>query len=316
MLFHEFPCLLLDIKVYKGNLFLDCMIIDLLRHGPKNNDPEAHQTGVEALLDPEKFYVIKDHARRVIKITPDNYEIQIITTPIPRSIATGQLEYEVIKRSRQETPEPKINALIGSSGCHPETGDAVNLVPRSMSKIWTDAKKLESYQGQQGENKPLYAWFEQGLDNRQSWLSDKPETWNPQDPGISLREIAWRIGAFFYETLTSYDERTRVMAFGHSGDIEPWLALTLQMYAGKDDGVSGTTIESMKEIFTQIGGALEPLSGVTLDNSWDSEIYLRLTTKSQISIDTNILEEQSRLFRNHGLSNKVLMARLALNPKK
>ena len=294
------------------------MIIDLLRHGPKNNDPTVHQTGVEALLDPEKFYVIRDHARQIIETTPTNYGIQIVTTPVNRAIATGQLEYEVIKRARQETPEPQINALIGSQAIHPETGEAVNLVPRAMSKIWADAKKLESYQGQQGENKPLYAWFEQGLDNPQGWKYDNQETWNKQDPGISLREIAWRIGAFFYENLETQDPNTRVLAFGHSGDIEPWLALTLQMHYEKDDGVSGTSLENMAELFTQMRGALEHLTGASLYyiNGKDSPVYLTQPNfKSKIPLKIDTLREQARLFRNYGLSNKVLMARLDLESK-
>jgi len=40
--------------------------LHILRHGPKNNDPQAHQTGVEAHLDPNKRHKIIYHAASLV----------------------------------------------------------------------------------------------------------------------------------------------------------------------------------------------------------------------------------------------------------
>ena len=297
------------------------MQIYLLRHAWKNNDPKAHGTGVEALLDPAKIPEIKgDAARRLITARDGGYRrIEIWTTPIDRAIATGKVQYEVMRSSREiEVVEPQVNALIGSAALHPETGKAVNLGTRAMSKIWGDAKKDERYDHLHGENKPLYAWFEQGFDNPHGWLLGKPETWNNSDPGITLREIAWRVGAFLYETLEKGEKDTQYLAFGHSGDIEPWAALTMQMIRGKDDGRTGTTWEDLPSLFNELGGALEPLTGVCVHCHDQSVMLIDAAFGRDIICNPrveDILQEQARLYRENGVSNKVLTARLEADYK-
>ena len=211
------------------------MIIDLLRHGPKNNDPAAHQTGVEAQLDPRRIDEIRAHALRILQ-TADREKygrLEVHTTPLDRSIATGKVTHEVFSTDRHfYVPPPRINALIGSSAFHPETGEPVNLSPRSMSTVLGEAKKQDTYNGQQGEHRPLYAWCEQGFDNKQAWSGRPTDSRLVTDPGISLREIAWRVGTYLHNTIENTDPATRVVAYGHSGDIEPWLYLTLDMHEG------------------------------------------------------------------------------------
>jgi len=303
------------------------MQIDLLRHGPKNNNPDVHGTGVEALLDPVKIPEIKTHAYGLITDSIDRgYDkIELWSTPIDRARATAEIEYGTMIHDSDEIAIalPRINALIGSSAINPENGEAVNLGSRAMSKIWANAKKLEKYDYLQGENKPLYAWFEQGLDNPQGWQYGKPETWNTEDPGITLREIAWRIGTYLYNVFEKAEnQKTRVIAFGHSGDIEPWIALTLQMVNGIDDGFGRIWDEDLTDRFSEIGGALEPLKGariLQLDRSDD--LYLFSIKGSDMEfklgpqIGKEILKRQVRLYHERGMSNKVLAARLEADYK-
>lgn len=261
--------------------------IHLLRHGPKNNDPNAHGTGVEAGLDPKQAYKIITHAAllptrvstRVSTVEDFGYapkKIQVVTSPIDRAIGTGQIVYDIIKKdSRFVVPEPAIDDLINSSGRHPQTGKAINLSPKEMSKIWGEAKRSERYSALQGENKPLYAWCEQGFDN--------PQANAPNDPGISLREIACRLGSFVYQTLQNADNSDVVIGYSHSGDLEPFLYLCLEMLEGKD----GSDPESMTRRFEQTRGALEPLDGIFLEQR-DGKLHLNYNSVDSLDL-SNLL---------------------------
>jgi len=287
------------------------MYLNLIRHGPKNNDPRAHQTGVEALLDPEKIHEIIAHAAGTLARIPQAYQgttrIRVETTPIDRAIATGDIEYGVLRLDpRFDVPFPAVNELIGSSGIHPQTGKAVNLSPGWMSTIWAAAKKAEIYKHLQGEHRPLYGWCELGFDNSQAN--------NPQDPGISLREIACRLGTYVYDTLEQSDPHDLVLAIGHSGDIEPFLYLTLEMMAGRD----GTSSDALTRHFNTTRGALEPLTGVQFYQI-GNDLCLRHfygvprspESVTDVSIGTEIFQEQARWFKEKGKSQTVLEQKLA-----
>nr|MBI4157179.1 hypothetical protein [Candidatus Woesearchaeota archaeon] len=301
-------------------------LIKLHRHGPKNNNPEAHQTGVEALLDPEKIPEIKKYALNQLNrdelaglaYNTDTTSIEIETTPIDRSKATGEIVYntlinyytgldEIYWPALKITKNPRINELIGSAGINPKTGEAVNLGPRAMSNIWGEAKKHEDYKHLQGENKPLYAWCRQGFDNTQAN--------NQSDPGISLREIACRIGTYVYNKFTqtegNQNDRILTLALGHSGDIEPFLYLCLEMQAGRD----GKDPEAMTKWFKETGGALEPLKGIEiLKEKLGLELHYHKTPHNTYlsPIGLEIFQQQAQWFKEYGKSKEVLEQKLRL----
>jgi len=278
--------------------------IHLLRHGPKNNNPEAHQTGVEALLDPQGINKIISQASELLSdrsyavrngfdysINTFN-RIRVETTPVNRAISTGNIVYKVLSLDpRFEVPEPIVNELIGSYGINPLTNDAINLSPKSMSGVWGEAKKQETYQGQQGEHCPLYAWCEQGFDNPQAGQRD--------DLGISLREIACRLGTYVFNTLETADEHDLIIAYGHSGDIEPFSYLILEMLEGRD----GTDKEAMTRRFRETGGALEPLEGLNIS-------YIPKISGTYSELLRDVLKQQAEWFKEYGRSKEVLAEKL------
>lgn len=287
------------------------MAIELIRHGPKNNNPEAHLTGVEADLDPSQIWLIKLFAQSYLRRTLTG-PIQLETTPVPRSINTGN----VILETWHEHPEfrdlilpIKVNELIGHLGIDPE-GNAINLGPKSMTKVWEEGKRNELL-GQSTEGGSLLAWLEQGLDNVQA--RDK------NDPGISIREIACRVGSYLYSKLDLLTEKgmnTNLLSIGHSGDIEPWLYLTLASTEGNDIGKK----EVLREYFDRTGGALAPLSGVRLSYSpAEKGIILTHNTRSSggeartanIIISPHTLREQALWLESAGRSQEVLAQKLA-----
>ena len=317
--------------------------LKLMRHGPKNNNPEAHQTGVEALLDPDKITEIKEFAQDEAIYAHPGEIFEIETTPVNRAIATGDIIYKTMKQNRMAKPSghfginkqdpnynqeiclPVVDELIGSYGINPKTGEAINLSPKSMSDIWGKAKKLETSENRkkQKENKSLYAWAEQGFDNFQAS--------NPEDPGISLREIACRVGAYVHKKLTQYyylsesKNEVNTIAIGHSGDFEPFLYLCLEMLDGKD----GSNLESMTYRFRETGGALEPLRDINLFlyDRINAPIYGRwgpviifpigeeITDDRRRPIGLEILEQQAQWFKEYGKSKEVLEQKLRLMEK-
>ncbi len=292
--------------------------IDLYRHGPKNNSPDAHGTGVEALLDPSRIPDIEAHARKVFQDAHKGgySRIEPWTTPVDRARATGDIVYRMLDEEtsaggrRVYVFSPEIHTLLGSCGVDRTTDSVVNLSPRSMSALWADAKRADNYAHLEAEHRPLAAWFAQGLDNPQGWKEDQPDTWNTQDPGITLREIAWRVGSFVYDKLKGSREGTHVVAYGHSGDLELWAALTLQMVQGKDDGSTGTTGEDMKRLFAVLGGALEPLQGYSLVQETErGDVVLTGTGQEAYMVPREILKAQTTLYKNKGISHLVFDAR-------
>ena len=237
----------------------------MIRHGPKNNDPAAHGTGVEALLDPQKIPEIRAYASGLFQKHPES-RFYIETTPVERAIATGTIIGEELSAHPRIYVEQTIDDMIGSYGQRPLSKKPVNLSPQAMSKVWADAKKAEKYKSLQGEHKPLYAWCEQGFDNSQAN--------NPEDSGISLREVACRIGNYMHHRLPKMYAGDVVIAVGHSGDIEPFLYLTLEMLEGKN----AEEKDAMMKRFSQTNGALEPLTGLEIqfDGTRDGKYHLFL----------------------------------------
>ena len=241
------------------------MYLHLIRHGPKNNDPNVHGTGVEALLDPSQLHKIVNYGKYLQQRAGQSRSQRIIleTTPVERAKATAEVLYRTMIIQLEPAfsyVKPSVNPLIGSYA-YDEQGKAVNLGPQAMSKLWAEAKKSEHCNQFQGEHQPLYAWCEQGFDNKQAN--------NPADPGISLREISCRIGTYVYQTLQEKENRDFITAIGHSGDIEPFLYLCLEMLEGRD----GSNHDALTRHFKKTRGALEPLTGIGI--AYDhSDLYL------------------------------------------
>lgn len=278
------------------------MQLHLIRHGPKNNNPDAHGTGVEALLDPDRISWIQSRATGYAR---GYAPILIETTPVSRAKATGEIFKEEISISRDV--EIRINESIGSYALHPHTNEAINLSPQAMSHLWAERKEKI---GGDAEHQSLYAWCEQGFDNLQAN--------NPDDLGISLREIACRLGKNIYQHLTGdIKQYASIISIGHSGDIEPFLYLCLEMLDGKD----GTAANAMTKHFHQTGGALEPLQGLrffydrgnlSLEFPLSKESVPRghLAIKSQ-RIGIEILQQQAQWTSQYGKSQQVLEQKIA-----
>ncbi len=285
------------------------MILELIRHGPKNNDPAAHQTGVEAQLDPGQIYKILQYAANSLeRMHHEKIQKAVVeTTPVPRAYVTGKLITALFSLDPHfQSTEGSVDDLIGSYGINSTNGDAINLSPAAMSKVWADAKKADKYGHLQGEHKPLYAWCEQGFDN--------PQAHNPEDPGISLREIACRVGTYVYGKIQRKEEKVSTIAIGHSGDIEPFLYLTLEMMEGRD----GTTPDSFIKHFQSTAGALEPLAGLGLEyiSSWDSWQIRYPVGKPGYShgswmVGVEIFQQQAQWFKEYGKSRQVLEQKIA-----
>ncbi len=288
------------------------MILNLIRHGPKNNDPNVHGTGVEALLDPLQIYKALQYAANSLERMHDGgiEKAVVETTPVPRAYVTGKLITAVFSLDPSfKNTECSVDDLIGSYDVDSLSGKAINLSPSAMSKVWTDAKKDEKYGHLQGEHKPLYAWCEQGFDN--------PQASNLEDPGISLREIACRIGTYVYEKIQRKEDNISTIAIGHSGDIEPFLYLCLEMLEGKD----GTSLVAMTKHFQPTGGALEPLRGLrffydfgNLKMEFPSPLD-QLEGRSQLTdyrnIGLEIFQQQAQWLKEYGKSQQVLEQKIA-----
>ncbi len=283
------------------------MGLHLIRHGPKNNNPDAHGTGVEALLDPAQIFKVLKYAVNSLECMHDQgiEKAVVETTPVPRAYVTGKLITAVFSLDPHfKATECSVDELIGSYDINSANGEAINLSPAAMSKVWADAKKAEKYGHLQGEHKPLYAWCEQGFDNQQAN--------NPEDSGISLREIACRIGTYVHKKIQRKKEKVSTIAIGHSGDIEPFLYLCLEMLEGRD----GTSADAMTKYFQQTGGALEPLQGLhffydggNLKMEFPSPVD-GLEGSSVLTdyrhIGEEFFQQQAQWFKDYGRSRQVI----------
>jgi hypothetical protein len=284
------------------------MELRLIRHGPKNNDPQAHQTGVEALLDSQRIHEIITYASDTLNsLDPEVIKkIKVETTLVNRSIVTGGIIHQVLNLDpRFVATPPTIQHLLSPHGKNPITNEIINLSPKAMSYKWAEAKKLDDYNLLQGEHKPLYSWCEQGFDNQLAM--------NSNDPGFSLREIACRIGAYTAEKILNLGDKDLTIAIGHSGYLEPFLYLILDMLNGGD----GTDPITMLKYFQETGGALEPLTGLIIEKT-NSGLYLShfsgkpgtnlQMVKKPISIE--IFQQQAKWLKEYGQSDLVLQKKI------
>ncbi len=294
------------------------MILNLIRHGPKNNDPSAHGTGVEALLDPAQIYKILRYAADSLEQMHRQGIQQAVveTTPVPRAYMTGKLITAALSLDPKfASVKCSLDNLIGSYeyDINLTNGRVINLSSAAMSEVWAEAKKSEKYGALQGEHKPLYAWCEQGFDN--------PQANNPQDPGISLREIACRIGTYvhkkikIHERIKSGEEKVSTTAVGHSGDIEPFLYLCLEMKEGRD----GSDKKAMVRRFDETCGALSPMAGLSLETAADDAKKVVISSTPIGTgghagrwgiFEADIFAHMADWYKQHGRSRQVLEQKL------
>ena len=271
------------------------MRLHLINHGSQDNDSEAPETGVEALLDLQKISLIHHYAASLHKLQDQLFFVE--TTPVARALVTGKIIAEELTKAGFPVKHT-IHELIGSYA--QQDTKVINLSPFSMQQKWAEAKKVDGYHRLEGKHQPLYAWCEQGFDNRQAR--------NPQDPGISLREIACRVGTYVYQRLQQAHGSDQIIAIGHSGDIEPFLYLTLEMLQGKN----GSAFDALTYNFERTGGALEPLQGVVITNREENLYLTHLAGNAEHKVyqhklmGMEIFFEQARWFTDHGRSQEVL----------
>ncbi len=281
-------------------------IIKISRHGPKNDE---YQTGFDlsnALLDPSRIPEIEEFARNMAKVLY-GYSVEIESTPVDRAIATRDIVYKVMKEyPNVQVLDPTVNEFIGQFAIG--TGGApINLTSRAMSRLWNEGKKVHKYGLSDAEHQSLYNWCEIGFDT--------VPTEDPEDNGISLREMAWRIGSYVYNKLKEYKSGDKsTIAFGHSSSIESFLYLCLDMM-GEEKG--------MLKRFEETGGALHPLTGITFKYDKSSGLYLEHffgapeteLERKVIRFDMDILEKMDNLLRTKGRSNDISSNKGCLTPK-
>ena len=161
-----------------------------------------------------------------------------------------------------------------------------------MSEIWAEAKTQDSSAADESERASLRAWCQLGFDCTCG------------ESGISLREIACRLGRFVEQTIRQHEAGTGAaysLAFGHSGDLEPFLYLLLQM--------SGCTEFTLAEACDRIAPAFKPLEGIVFRLQSNGTLFLDYPSTEGAAgarIDRQVLHEQSAWLEKHAISGQVL----------
>jgi hypothetical protein len=266
----------------------------LMRHGPKNDNPQAHGTGIEALLAKGASSVIAKRAAESKSNTSALERLVIQSTPADRAVATAQIFHRVWHRDpslRTRLTPPRINEFIGSVGISP-LGKPVNLWPAQMSSIWAAAKK-----GVAGERETasLRACLLRG------W------TCSYRGSGISLHETACRIGTFAYCAFEASASFYHV-AVGHSGDLEPFAILCWLMAQGRQAGDAC----DIGRMLSEVCPALAPLEEILLEKRADTGELAIKTPVLEFVVPLQVLRAQAHWFVRHGISQKVLTKKLGL----
>ena len=88
----------------------ETLTIKLVRHGSKNNDPSAHGTGIEALLNPLKIKDIVAFAARELQQLPQCGAVEVKSTPVPRALETARLVSQIFAL------DPEVRVRLGVLG--------------------------------------------------------------------------------------------------------------------------------------------------------------------------------------------------------
>jgi len=292
-----------------------------IRHGPKKDDPNLHLIPGAVTLDEKADQVIRDYANDfIIEISPyDITVVNIYSTIVKRASQTAQILYDFL--SRQEglvVKAPRFDS-IGSYINH--NGQEINLSSNAMSKEWQRGKQIEWEEGKYArgikkEDLPLLLWCQKGFDNHGYFGLDLPKG----DSGVSLRETAARVGDYILSRLDENEkccgatsESKADLIISHSGDLEPWLFLTLAMIRGHDSSKE----DYMVEMFNHIGGGLMPMEGISvLDEGYGlvlryhNALSFLPDLPNEEPLGKDILQEQRRWVKEHGIGDKVLEQRL------
>ena len=282
--------------------------LNLIRHGPKNNDPSLHLIPGAATLDEKADAAIRDYIKQFAKSLPSNATIGLYTTIVKRAMQTADIAHDEFNRLGFSVSSPQVDS-IGSYVN--DNGTERNLSSHLMSLEWQKGKDAEWKAGTyaRGINKedlPMMLWCEKGFDNPQYSGLNLPD----YDSGISLREIAARVGDYILQRITNQKGKDADLVIQHSGDIEPWLILTLAMISGHDSTQPGY----MQRMLPKIGGGLNPLTGIKIIDT-GSDLYLEHPTQngtSSFPLPGAILLEQSEWTNTNGIADKVIEQRRAV----
>jgi broad specificity phosphatase PhoE len=239
------------------------MEIHIIRHGPKEI-VEAHTTGREASLDDSLRYVIHNYAKNLSETLTGDVDVDSLA--LSRNYKTAEIIADELRDTGMKVNGPTIDdrlgAFVGENG-------EMNLLSPDLPKIWGDAEKnYQNVAGVAKEDRGMYAWAEYGLDRAEG--------------GISLRELACRMGQYVLETIEK--DLDTVVAISNSGFIEPFMYVTLDMIEQLD--------KTAVEYFFETDGAVRPLEGITI-TSYDGEtVEMTLPNGETIQFSKDVLREQ------------------------
>ena len=261
------------------------MKLRIIRHGPKQ-PVEKHVSGIESKLDDKKEYKIRQFAR---SIANQGEVFQVDSPEMQRNYSTAKIIVDELQTIGKNVHGPNIDNRIA-----PFAGEDGNIVfvSSEMPLIWGAAEAdFQTIEGVAKEDRGMYAWLSYGLDNK----SD----------GISLRESAYRIGAYIFDQIQKYNQGGTAdffLGISNSGFIEPHLYLTLDLIEGKE-------IEPI-ERFHKLGGATKPLEGFQINYQKKSPTAnLILPDKTIVLVDIEVFREQLQWLDKYGITNEVIKNR-------
>ncbi|MBS3128657.1 hypothetical protein J4410_05920 [Candidatus Woesearchaeota archaeon] len=181
----------------------------IIRHGPKNPVQE-HNTGQEAGLDPARLHLIDEYVHRLSPLYRGK-RVAVHGGSLPRAYQTGERIQAILCSQGVDVGfsiDDLLSPFVGEQG-------RINLMPARFPRLWGEAQKEGN---PDKEDAGLQAWVETGVDT------------NFDGDGITLREIAYRIGKHILRSIEEYRQGNTLhrISVSHSGFIEPWVYLVLQ----------------------------------------------------------------------------------------
>lgn len=276
--------------------------IKIIRHAPKvEGDP--HHTGIEARLEETAPKDVEAFVEREKAFFEGATKINIFHTPVPRSIQTAEFLHTSLKQhfgNDAVIAEPAMTPMVGSS--ETQNGQVINLSPKDMSRIWGEAKQNDHYTGtNRREDQPLHAWATVGFDN------------NWDETGISIREIALRLGTFLYQRFSEEaitEDKIADIGISHSGDIEPFLYLLIAY----TEGIDTRGQNAMPALFDRLGGAMNPFEGVEVNRADEDNLEVKHFTISgpqKMKVPMSVLKEMKEELERISIADKVFAQKTA-----
>ncbi|MCB0360236.1 MAG: phosphoglycerate mutase family protein [Bdellovibrionales bacterium] len=278
----------------------------ILRHGHKDQSPDAHGDGTGAPLEQSRLGEIRAVASRLIPELPTSIgRVRVLTTPVPRAIDTAEILHAQFRRGLPRGVEllpVRVEPLLSS--IDERDGMLVQLIPPQMVDLWKRGLGKTSSDGRESES--LRLLLEVGFE----------QTFGGS--GISSYEVACRIGCFVWREISAhrYDQDETLVCVSHSGNIELFMYLTILMteYFG-----CGVQMESFKhlspiQLFERFDSlALAPLEAiyldcVDLDQAAILELPLPCAGKRKFAIELGIFRRQADWLADYGIGQNFLRA--------